>query len=263
MLSDEQIERHRAGQAALRADAKRQLVEWVNRGDITKSDPRVVRESLRLLLEHLASMYGDAAAAAAADFYDELRASAGVSGRYRAVLAAVGQPATVEKAAHWAVGPLFGAEPDQAAMLVRASTVLGRWVKTAATETINRSAVADPVGPRVVRVPRGDNTCAFCIMLASRGDLDGGYGSEWTAQYVSTRDRVALRRARRGSKRKPDEYHDDCDCEPVTIFPGDPKPPGWDHERYSYLYRSATDAAGTRGDTKLILATMREMHGLT
>ena len=178
---------------------------------------------------------------------------------YRAVLAEPTSRGTVESAARYAVAPLFGAEPDDLAALSRASVAVGRWVKNVATETMYLNASRDPDRPRVVRVPRGDDTCAFCIMLASRGGLDDGYSSSHTARHVSVDQR---KRGRHNSDGLLREFHDDCDCEPVTIFPGDPNPPGWDIDVYASMYESGAGAAGTRSDTSAILAAMREMHGL-
>ena len=254
MLSGEQIEQHRAAQVVVREAAKRELGDWFAAVDL--SDARGFRDALALFLEYLAGKYGDAAAGLAADFYDEARASADVAGRYRATLAAAATTDQVERTAGWAVGPLFGAEPDEAAVLLRVSVAAGRWLKTAAADTVFDAAERDPAFPRVVRVPRGSDTCAFCIMLASRGALDGGYASERTARYVSSRSRS---RFRAGELR---EFHDDCDCEAVTIFPGDPAPPGWDADAYAAMYEAGADAAGSRGDTSAILAAMRERFGL-
>ena len=42
-------------------------------------------------------------------------------------------------------------------------------IKVAAAQTCLNNAKVDPVKPRFARVPTGDETCDFCLMLASRG----------------------------------------------------------------------------------------------
>lgn len=256
MLPERAIEEHRAAQKAIRAAAKRELAHWFGLyGGIV--DAVAFRDDLVQFLGYLMDKYGDAAAGVAADFYDEARLSADARSRFRAVLAPGPVAGQIETTAGWAVSPLFGADPDDAAALSRVAVAAGRWLKTTAAETIFGNAERDPAFPTVVRVPRGDETCAFCIMLASRGFLDSGYQAERTAGFVT-------RRSKR--YRAPDdlkEFHDDCDCEAVVMYPGEAPPSGWDYEKYAAMYEQGAAQAGSRGDTSAILAAMRDLHGLT
>lgn len=70
-------------------------------------------------------------------------------------------------------------------------TLAGQIVRNTARLTIENSAVADPTRPRYARVPSGAKTCAFCVMLASRGFA---YSTEKSAGGED------------------EKYHNDCDC---------------------------------------------------
>lgn len=258
-VSMDAIDRERRLQARFRSGAKRELTEWVEGQDV--SDARRFRDALAEFLFYLARRWGDMAAAEAADWFEDLRADAVESGavsasRFSALLADAVTEEQAARAAAYAVAPLFGAEPDVAAMTARAAQPVGRWVKSAGARTVIANAAADRSGPRIVRVPRGDDTCAFCIMLASRGFLDPGYLDELSAEKVVDPDRPRFT-----GLDDPSDFHDDCDCEAVAVW-GDDPPDGWDGAGYAAMYESAADKAGSRSDTTAILAKMRELHDL-
>lgn len=54
-------------------------------------------------------------------------------------------------------------------------------IKVAAAQTCLNNARIDPNRPRFARVPTGDETCDFCLMLASRGFV---YHTEVTASHA-------------------------------------------------------------------------------
>ena len=70
-------------------------------------------------------------------------------------------------------------------------------VQKAAGECIYHNGYKDNQRVRFMRVPRGSETCPFCVMLASRG-----------AVYYS-RDTAGARRG---------HYHSNCDCEILPVF---------------------------------------------
>lgn len=259
-----EIDGQRRLQARFRAGAKRDLIAWVGDQDVSNLDK--FRGALAEFLVYLAGRWGDAAAAAAADWFEDRRlAEAGAGGPvFAAVLAGAVTEEAAAKAAAYASAPLaaadqVGEDVARAAVMRRAAQPLGRWVKDAGARTVFANAAADPARPRVVRVPRGDDTCAFCLMLASRGMVgdDPGYVSTYSAQFVIDPDRKRFS----SDPRDPAKFHDDCDCEPVAFW-GDEFPQGYDGERYAMLYETAVDDAGSRGDTSAILASMRKLHDL-
>lgn len=78
----------------------------------------------------------------------------------------------------------------------------------------------DPTQPRWARVPSGAKTCAFCMMLASRGFT---YQSEEAAGIDNS-------------------YHADCDCKIIPSW-GKQTLKGYDWERYHALYKKAQQEA--------------------
>ena len=69
-------------------------------------------------------------------------------------------------------------------------------IKRAAGYSMTENGAADPLNPRYARVPTGTETCAFCLMLASRGFV---YRSERNAGSMN-------------------HYHSGCDCRVVCSW---------------------------------------------
>lgn len=180
----------------------------------------------------LVAAYGDTAALAAADWYDDLRDQADVRGRFRARMAEPAPPEQAAAVARWAIGPLFGAQPDQRQALEHLSGGVQRLVLQPARETIAANVDADPADARWARVPSGRTTCAFCRLLASRGAV---YHSEETAGGMAN------------------GYHGACDCVPTPVWPGEQEP--YDVDAFLEEYNAARAKAG--GDPNAILAQMR------
>lgn len=89
----------------------------------------------------------------------------------------------------------------------------------------------DPTSPRWALVPRGATTCAFCLMLASRG-------------FAYQSDETAGRQM---------QYHRDCDIIPSW---GRQKLTGYDPDAYLEMWQAEKAAAGD-GDWHEALAQMR------
>lgn len=83
--------------------------------------------------------------------------------------------------------------------------------------TIQRDMRADPTHPRWARVPQGSKTCAFCMMLASRG-------------FAYTSDETA------GRDKGGNYYHDDCKCAVVPSW-GKQKLAGYDETALKRTYK--------------------------
>ena len=130
---------------------------------------------------------------------------------------------------------------------------------------------ADPAAAVYVRVPQGEKTCGFCIMLASRAIDVGfsGYGAnsvKWSEElgrniHVTTGRGRTPTASRTGKRPLGETYHNECDCEPMPVFPGQSHTdvsPNFDD--YQDKYYKAAAAAGTHSDTKKILASMRQLY---
>jgi hypothetical protein len=116
----------------------------------------------------LTSTYGDAAATVAADWYDDVRASEGVRGRFAATLADPFPAEAVEARVRFGASHLFTATP--ALMLPFLSGAVDEYVLQPGRDTIQRSAVADPAASGWHRQASA-GACNFCRMLAGRGGV--------------------------------------------------------------------------------------------
>lgn len=133
------------------------------------------------VIAELAQVYGVAAGALAAEWYDDLRGETDVSGRFRAVAAATAERGQADALAAWS-DTLEGAQGG-----------LQRLVANVARDTVQGSSLADPQAQGWQRSASGG--CGFCQMLASRG-----------AVYTATTVTFGA--------------HDHCRCVAVPAFSG-------------------------------------------
>ncbi|MBF9667172.1 EndoU domain-containing protein [Bifidobacterium dentium] len=110
-------------------------------------------------------------------------------------------------------------------------------MQTVGRLTMQRAVANDPTKPRWARVPRGAKTCAFCLMLASRGFA-----------YLS--EDAAGRQM---------QYHADCDCDIVPSW-GSATLKDYDPDKYCEMYQAAEAAAGENGDWHDALAQLRRIY---
>ena len=129
-----------------------------------------VSATLRDVLPLIGDQYGLAAAALAADWYDDLREAAEVSGRFLAEPAALPDAERYESLAGWATSPLYQAEPDPSSALALVWGGLQRTIADAHRLTIVDNSIRDPQASGWTRVGVGDN-CGFCRMLIDRGHV--------------------------------------------------------------------------------------------
>lgn len=192
-----------------------------------------LRDALLTFIPALGERYGDLAAAAAADWYEEVKlAATGKPGV--AVLAEVDRDA-LEQAVRWAADDLYHGNPIDTWRKLEKSLL--RHVKNAGRGTIQRSATRD--GVAFARVPSGAKTCAFCTMLASRGFV---YGSAEKAGSI-------------------DRYHDECDCQQVPDFAMDAAERAAHDARVAEMYQEYHAAREVAGDDEAaILAEMRRQN---
>lgn len=115
--------------------AKEDLAGLIAGLDFTR--PEVVRDALLEVVPVLVREYGDVAAVAAAEWYEETRA-AQVPGRFVAVPAAAVDPAQVEATVRWAAGGLF--TEDAAGVLARLEGAMQRYITYSARETVREAS---------------------------------------------------------------------------------------------------------------------------
>ncbi len=150
-----------------------------------------VREFTIEVVTAAVAAYGDAAAACAADLYDQMAEAAGASVS-PAILDTSDVGEFIEEQIRYQAVKLVSGDAhgfvEMAARKAKAQT------QRRANSTMTRNVKRD--GVRYARVPMGGETCTFCLMLASRGFV---YKSAKTA----------------GEGR---HYHDNCRCKVVPQF---------------------------------------------
>lgn len=156
----------RQGLIDLTAIAQRDLrAIWDRISDLPADE---IRDILMEILPAIGDEYGSAAAALAADWYDEAREAAEVAGSFRAAPAKPVTPRRWEALTRWGVDPLYSATPDANAAL---TLILGGLQRTVADRhrlTIVDNSIHDPEASGWTRVGVGEN-CDFCTMLIGRG----------------------------------------------------------------------------------------------
>lgn len=181
--------------------------------------PDVVKRELFAFIPALVAQYGDIAATAAADWYDDLREAEGIAGRFRAPLAPLVPDEVVNGRLGYATrpaGPLFSSFDTLTAFT---ALIANEYALQPGRDTVMQAAHKDNAA--YARVPE-PGACKFCLMLASRG-------------FVYSKDTA-------GDSKK---FHGKCRCNIL---------PTWDETRarveYGYdpdalydQYRAAVDAA--------------------
>lgn len=215
MVDRSEIERFRLDNAQLSALVREELDSFFRSLDLNK--PELVRDALLEFLPLLTEQYGAVAATLAADWYEELRADSGASGRFRAVTAPSVPVGAVEEKVRYLASHLW--TPDPAAMLGGLLVAADKYVKQPGRDTMASNAKRE--GVRWARVPTGKKTCSFCLVLASR---DAVFLSKKSAKFDSS-----------GEK-----YHGDCDCQPVRIASAKDYPKDYLPDDYFNMYDAAS-----------------------
>lgn len=118
---------------------------------------------------------------------------------------------------------------------------------TASRQMVRSNMKNDPDEPRWARVPRGFYTCAFCLMLASRGFV---YESQHSAGLEQ------------GTNGLINYYHEHCDCEVVPQWgSGELNLKGYEPEKYKAIWKSAKANATNPKDYRSVLKEIRKMPG--
>ncbi|WP_051179727.1 VG15 protein [Nocardia concava] len=248
MATAAQVAEFRSTNQAVVDLALQQLAEFL------ATEPSVTQ--LQAFWPEFVATFGRITATTAADWYDELRADAAVRPGYTA---AVAEPVGAEQALGtlaWATAdrtvvesPGPGAGPEAAAVVrqvpataeqisARLTNATQRLVLQPGRATISAAAAHDPAKARWARVPSG-KTCAFCLVLASRGAV---YATKATA----------------GGMHK---FHDDCNCTPTPVWRNSPYPEGYEPDTLMHQYNAARSAADGY-DLKSILSALRTQQSI-
>lgn len=166
MVSRAEAEAYRQAQTGVRVLVERDLAKFWSYLDL--SNPARVASAVEAYVPLLVRRYGQDAGELAAEWYDEMRASAGVGGAFRAE--AVASP--YEDAVPGMVGRALGSVStgDAAGALTTLTANVGKYVLAASRATIARNTDRDPSAAGWQRVTRG-GACEFCRLLAGRGGV--------------------------------------------------------------------------------------------
>lgn len=149
------------------------------------------------LMPGLVDTWGEAAAAAAADWYDEYRETQDIPGRFRAIVEPLGDLGGYALAG-WGAEPLLLPDPDITVARSRISDGFQKRLVNSANGTVTGSAKRDPQARGWMRRTRA-GACRFCVMVASRG----GVFTERSVRFAC---------------------HGHCYCEAVPAWGGKPLP---------------------------------------
>jgi hypothetical protein len=237
VTSQADFDRFVESQRGVRRLVLRDLAAWWT--EVEHLAPSEIKEQARTFLPLLSRTYGEVSAVAAADFYEEARASSVARGRFAAALAESSAPLTIRRRLNWMTDPLF--DGDAASAFSRMSVTVDEAALQDGRNTVMMNAERDRARTRFARVPVG-KTCAWCLMLASRG-----------AVYRSAASAGAAR-----------QYHGgDCDCQPVPSWDGGKDlPPSYDEGHLYDLYDRGRTAARS-GDPREIAKAIRRLDGGT
>lgn len=178
------------------ADVESSVLAWCrSHEDATVAEKR---EAAKLIMEGFVQGYDDVAAEFAAQWYDH-RAEQGGARLEQAITTTTYKPESVDAVARYQAKKL--AKGGDAAF----AKACGEFARNDAFRSLNETISANvgrdkDKGVRFARVPTGLETCAFCIMLASRGAV---YRTRKTAGEFK-------------------HFHRRCDCKIVPGFEDDP-----------------------------------------
>ena len=179
--------------AAKTATANR-LADWL--ADHKGATVARAREEAQCILAANVKMYSQAAAALAADWYDAQGRAAGAK-LDRAVTSVTVDRYSLSKTVHYQAQKLIDGDVDGFCDAV------GEWAENEAKRALNATIMANAKrdrrkGVMFARVTSGRNTCAFCLMLASRGAV---YHTRQSAGELG-------------------QYHRHCSCKIVPSYTG-------------------------------------------
>lgn len=239
--------------------------------------------AMREFLPALFDSYVPMSAELGALFYDDLRAAANADGVFLAEHAPGPAAGRVQALTGWGMAPLFREAPDAARALSLLSGGVQRIVSDGARETVAMNADGDPVGTTYARHASA-NACAFCALLATRGDAYGskgaaervvGRGKTPADEIVGWRGKQAKGVKARGIQSLGHKYHDHCHCVAVPVFPGEGYEPApyvkkWEQAYIQGVRETPRKASKTRKgaessqiDIDAVLAHMRQNLGVS
>ncbi len=187
--------------------AENAVVDIMN--DTITLTARQTKAYLLQVYPQLVKVYGETAAAAAVDYYNELRATYDLDSDYTAEIPEINK--------YYQLGGDVNRTLEQASNLAEVqeqlSALAGRRTMEYADETFTDNALRDPAHPRWALVPHA-GACAWCLLIASNG-------------FVYSEDGVLASR------------HTHCKCTPTVDFGNSPGVQGFNQKKLQRYYSTA------------------------
>ena len=215
-----EVEVLRAAQNELTRLVHAELADFYS--TIRNQSPESIRNALLEFVPALVDEYGSVASTVSAEWFE---ATVGT----RVVLADPIAREAMEKGVRYSTGHLWTASPDE--ITGSLGLKVDSWVKQQGRDTVVLSSARNDLS--WARIPSGGKTCAFCLMMASRGAV---YGTENDAK----------------------KSHGNCNCVISPIRSDDDWPEGHDPDELYDIYQRAAHASN--GSTEDILAKMRRQN---
>lgn len=214
----------RRSQVRVAQMARAELAGWW--ATIDKSNPMNIRREVEWFFPVLVEEYGNVAATVAGDWYEEI---------YRELprMSNLANEARARARARWAIGSAFKGDVDGA--LGSLEIVASELVRQFGRDTVVQSSRYN--GRMFARVPTGPETCAWCLMLASRGFA---FHSETAAKPMTQ------------------SHYGTCDCE-VVAYDGQ-VPDGYDPDSMYDKYQSVHESGDTDKDVAAKLRNKYDTH---
>lgn len=238
------VEAYRTELARMKAEASQVLSEYLARIRAASSEQEraLAVEMAVQSVDGLVQVYGDAASLVASQLYDAILFE---GAQHAALSSAVEYEATQKAVEYAAANHLRDKDEDWDAFEAYLQGYLSAKIMQRAHQTMVENALKDGKGGdksryRLMRVPTGAETCAFCLMLASRG-----------AVYIISKDALEAK------------VHAHCDCVLVPAPYGSTSVKGYSSKQYEDMYRaSVVNTESGTVDLKGTLATMRKEYGV-
>lgn len=192
---------------AISDECRAVLADALSKIDYTQ-DVATIRQQVVMVMEGVCGMATDTAAEVAATFYDGIREME-LGSKMGAIAESGRVPEATEGAVRAFAEHLVDGNVDS--FVTACLSRLDYEVKVAASQACLNNAKRDTRKPRFARVPSGNDTCEFCLMLASRGFA---YQTDVAASHA----------------------HDNCDCRVTPSWKAHAVE-GYDPDRYYDMWK--------------------------
>lgn len=235
MITSEMIERNRRANIQLSELIRAQMQDFFR--SLSLNDPYAARDELLEVVPMIAQTYEPIGVQMGLEWYEEMAIASGASAAFRAAMPPdLNLLEAVTSSVRYAAGHLFKGDPEKTLSVLNVK--MDKYAKEPGRQTVIFNADQEQ-DAWWARVPTGDETCSFCMVLASRG-----------ADYRTERSA--------GSKVYGEEnlFHGDCDCEVIRLGQFDEYPEGYLPTEIFDFYDESAKRVG-RNDLNAVLYDFR------